>query len=192
MKRKLSVFLAVVLAITACAALMWTSGNADTIKVTITESGGYLWGVPENCTVGELFTLYYVRPYIVINANGEEMLNRELVGTGCKIRYEKEIGDYKELVVVVRGDVSGDGKINATDYLKIKTHIRGSDRLTNEFFHAADVNGDKYVSSVDYLNVKAYFFGNYDIYANAPIVPNESQASSIPPDSDTPWTSGWH
>ncbi len=191
MKRKISAFLAVVLAISACAALMAIPTTAETVIVNISENGGYLWGVPENCTVAQLSSLYHPRPYIVVNEKGVQLTGSQLVGTNCKIRYEVEIGLYEELDIVIRGDTNGDGKINATDYLMIKTHIRGEEKLKDARFHAADINGDKYVTTVDYLNVKAYFFGNYDIYLNAPIIPNESKDSSSSDDSDASWTSNW-
>ena len=64
-----------------------------------------------------------------------------------------------ELVVsftnIVRGDVNGDGKISALDYVKIKNHIMGTNLITGYVYRsAADANSDNAISALDYVRIK--------------------------------------
>lgn len=57
------------------------------------------------------------------------------------------------------GDVSGDNKINALDYIKIKNHIMGTKRLSEEELERADVSGDNRISALDYIKIKNHIMG---------------------------------
>lgn len=60
-------------------------------------------------------------------------------------------------IVVVRGDVTGDGKISSTDYTRIKRAFDNRYQFTTEEFLAADINDDGKISTVDYIRVKKAF-----------------------------------
>ncbi|MBR6350163.1 MAG: SH3 domain-containing protein [Lachnospiraceae bacterium] len=58
------------------------------------------------------------------------------------------------------GDVNGDGKVSALDYVAIKNHIMKTKVITDpENLKAADVNGDGKISSLDYVRVKNIIMG---------------------------------
>ncbi len=59
--------------------------------------------------------------------------------------------------VVIRGDVTGDGDITSTDYMKIKRMIRQRSIMNDLYSKAADYNGDRTISSNDYFGVKRAF-----------------------------------
>lgn len=60
---------------------------------------------------------------------------------------------------IVSGDVNGDGKATAADYLMIKDHIMGKIKLNADQQKAADVTNDGKVSAADYLKIKDYIMG---------------------------------
>ncbi len=62
--------------------------------------------------------------------------------------------------IIIYGDVNGDSKISAVDYVNIKNYIMGSSSLNGSYKEAADVNRDSKISAVDYVNVKNYIMGN--------------------------------
>ncbi len=64
-----------------------------------------------------------------------------------------------------KGDVSGDGKINSTDFMQIRKHYLGLYSLTEESIALADVNKDGKVNSTDFMQVRKHFLGLYDLYA---------------------------
>ncbi len=53
------------------------------------------------------------------------------------------------------GDVDGDGKISATDYLLVKQTFISGNGADEEFSLAADCDFDGKLSSTDYLYVKS-------------------------------------
>ena len=71
--------------------------------------------------------------------------------TGAKIKV-----NGKEYTAVVMGDTNGDGKVKATDYMRIKNYIMNSSNLTDSQKHAADVNGDGKIKATDYMKIKNY------------------------------------
>ena len=62
------------------------------------------------------------------------------------------------------GDVNGDGKINGTDYLRIRGAFLKTYTLSDEFLKVADVNGDGRINGTDYLRVRGHYLGTYNLY----------------------------
>ena len=61
---------------------------------------------------------------------------------------------------VNKGDVNGDGKINAVDITKIAAHIKGLKKLTTEeMLFAADVDDDGRINSADITRIAAHIKG---------------------------------
>jgi endo-1,4-beta-xylanase len=86
-----------------------------------------------------------------------------LVTTGHTVCLANDV--TKKAVIVVKGDVNGDGCIDSTDYLRIKGHFLERIELTGAFLLAADCDEDGTVTSTDYLQLKSYFLGTYDLFA---------------------------
>ena len=68
--------------------------------------------------------------------------------------------ETKSFRIVIYGDVNGDGKVSALDYVKIKNYIMSSGDLSGSYKLAADINKDGNISAVDYVNIKNYIMGN--------------------------------
>lgn len=72
----------------------------------------------------------------------------------------------------VRGDVDGDGEVNAKDYIIIKRFVLGTFEPTSEQFSAADIDLDGSVNAKDYVMLKRIVLGtgfftvldNYELY----------------------------
>lgn len=62
------------------------------------------------------------------------------------------------------GDVNGDGKVSSLDYIKIKNHIMGTNKLTGSALTRADVNDDGKVSSLDYIKIKNHIMGTNKLF----------------------------
>lgn len=85
-----------------------------------------------------------------------------IIKTGQKITIVS--GNLKEtLTVILHGDTNGDGLISAVDYVKIKNHIMGTNKLTGVYQKSADVNKDNNISAVDYVNIKNYIMGKPNV-----------------------------
>lgn len=69
--------------------------------------------------------------------------------TGSKISL-----DSKTYILIILGDVSGDGKITASDYVKIKNKIMGVTSMNEVAQKATDVNRDGKITAADYVKIK--------------------------------------
>lgn len=93
---------------------------------------------------------------VITDTSGKEVADNALVGTGFTVK-NKTTGE--EYVVVKKGDISGDGKINSSDLLKVVKHLKGVSTLKNANLEAADANGDSKVNSADLLKIIKYLKG---------------------------------
>ena len=96
---------------------------------------------------------------------GTVTLSSEAVGTGTTVTIQS--GNMVESYsIVIYGDVDGNGKITAVDYVLVKNHIMGTNRLNGAAYKAADVNRDGSISAVDYVNIKNYIMGTNNVIQN--------------------------
>lgn len=160
-------------------------------EATLTESGGYLYGVPERTTLAAFRTVYTRSGYSVFDANNNALAEDSVLGTGCKVCYESnDVGETVELILVIAGDVDGNGKVTTTDYVSIKNHLVNN-CLEAAAKLAADVDGYG-VSTSDYMKVKLHFDGLYDLYSGVIIEGGDTSDSTSESEAESePWTSGW-
>ena len=62
----------------------------------------------------------------------------------------------------MKGDASGDTKIDILDVITINRAVLGKERLTEEQKQAADVNGDGTIDGMDSMNIMRYIVGLID------------------------------
>lgn len=86
----------------------------------------------------------------------------DVLGTGniIKISNGSSTADY---VIVIKGDTSGDGLINALDLLQIQKNILGQYQLKDVNLLAGDPSGDSKVDALDLLQVQKNILGQYKI-----------------------------
>lgn len=78
-----------------------------------------------------------------------------IIGTGSFI--EETIDDKKNIYsFIVYGDVNGDGKISASDYVKIRNYLMNLNILTGIYEKSADYNEDNEISASDYVLIRNY------------------------------------
>lgn len=99
-----------------------------------------------------------VAPNTKISAIDGATNSSSYFGTGSKIKLSG-----KTYTLVMLGDVSGDGKISATDYVKIKNRIMGTNTLSSAYKEAADASRDGKISATDYVKVKNQIMGSSSI-----------------------------
>ena len=110
------------------------------------KKGSLLYGIEPGTTVEKLKEA--LGKDIVVNGakNG-------LVGTGTKV-----VVGGKEYTVIIKGDTDGDGKITATDYIRVRLHILKRIRLDGEKLLAAHASTEisKNVSAADYIAIRLH------------------------------------
>lgn len=63
------------------------------------------------------------------------------------------------VLALVLGDVDGDGKIGATDYIALKMHVKKINTLPEDKAASADISGDNMISAVDIIALQSYIKG---------------------------------
>lgn len=93
----------------------------------------------------------------------EQVEETEILATGMKIRQYSGNTVTDELTIVVTGDITGNGRVGLTDYVRIKSHLLGKTVLEGEYAAAADVNADGRLSLTDYIGIKAHLLEKQEI-----------------------------
>ena len=85
-----------------------------------------------------------------------DVTKENLIYTGGKTKIYDGDKLILEFVNVIRGDINGDGKISALDYVKVKNHIMKTNVIDSKsiYFKAADANNDNGISALDYVRIK--------------------------------------
>ena len=84
----------------------------------------------------------------------------DIVRTGSKVQILDSTGAViYEYIVLIYGDVTGDGKITSKDYMAIKNHIMETSRLNKIEQKAADSFKDCNITSKDYMVIKNHIMG---------------------------------
>ncbi len=115
-------------------------------------NGDYIYGIEANTSI-DLLKEKIKDIDIAINSSGD------LVGTGSVLTLTKDDETYNK-TIIISGDVDGDGKIGATDYVAIKNHIMEVTILKDVNKIAADMNSNGQVDAGDYIAIKNYIMNN--------------------------------
>lgn len=84
------------------------------------------------------------------------------VGTGNVVRVTKG-GATTSYTVVLYGDVSGDGAINALDLLKVQKHITGASKLNGAYATAGNIKKSGNINALDLLKLQKHIIGSSKI-----------------------------
>ena len=100
-----------------------------------------------------------------INALGGSIVGADLskvAGTGMEIKVSNG-SETSSYIIVIKGDTSGDGKIDALDLLQIQKNILGSYAFDDARKLAADTSEDGKVDALDLLQVQKNILGSFEI-----------------------------
>ncbi|MGN1337145.1 MAG: cadherin-like beta sandwich domain-containing protein [Candidatus Coprovivens sp.] len=92
----------------------------------------------------------------VYNLDGNEITETTKVGTGFVVKYIYEGVVLDELTIIVRGDLTGDGQINNTDYVKLKNYILKKTTFNEIEMKAGDLTQSNTIVTTDYVKMKNY------------------------------------
>jgi hypothetical protein len=129
---------------------------------SLKKQNGKLTGLTEGYTVAAVISQFKY-PVTVKGPNGNVLSSSDRVPTGAVVYLTVE--PAQKAVVVLKGDVNGDGWISTTDYLRIKNHFLSTDQLTGAYFDAADCNADGSITLTDCMRLKSHFLDVYDLFA---------------------------
>ena len=129
-------------------------GEITTVKYY--NSNGYITRIKAETTLEE-----FLKNIVSNNAEpckvyegSKEISSTDIIKTGMKLK----VGD-KTYTLVVRGDISKDGKLSPTDLSQLKKHRIGLEILKDERLKAADINYSGEVSTLDISQLKMLLVG---------------------------------
>lgn len=133
--------------------------NTETILTSsgLKLNGNYLSGIEIGMTLNDLNNK--------INALGGSLVGADLktkAGTGMTIKVTNG-SETKEYTLVVKGDTSGDGVVNALDLLQVQQNILGIYKMNNAQKLGADTSGDGKIDALDLLQVQQNILGIYKL-----------------------------
>lgn len=124
--------------------------------LNIKNDGTYIYGYELNTDVSKIIKSITDKEKgatVTYTDKANKTKNSGIIASGDKIKI-KTNREEKTYILIIYGDVNGDGKIAATDYVAIKNHIMDTKKL-NEFEKlCADANRDGKVAATDYVAIK--------------------------------------
>lgn len=128
---------------------------------TINSSAKTITGIssfPVNAT--EFVKGFSVENGTVKVVKADESTQTGNVGTGNKINVFDSTGAVNDTYnVIIYGDVSGDGSVNALDLLRVQKQILGTTSLSGSYKIAADTSRNGTVDALDLLQVQKHIIG---------------------------------
>lgn len=122
-------------------------------------SSGFLSKINSETSINTLLNGLNEKAFIKVFKGTGEVSGNTLIGTGMTVDLMDRGVLKQRLIVVVTGDINGDGKITLTDFVQLKSHILGKSVLTNCYAKAADMNGDGNITLTDFVKAKAHLLG---------------------------------
>ncbi len=133
----------------------FTPGDAYVGKINVNVDSQRLTGLKSGFKVSEVKEMFVdnIKAYTPDNVL---LADGAAIGTGTVLKSED---GADTCVVVIKGDIDGNGIINSTDFMQMAGHIMKSGVLSGVYFDAAKVGGGVSVTSADYLAMSAHLAG---------------------------------
>lgn len=140
------------------------------INTIVTSSGykyksGYIKGIEVDSDIatvkGVLESVAGFNNVTIMDKDGNIITSGKST-TGMKVKINNKNGS-EILQVVISGDTSGDGIINALDLLQVQKYILGTYTLSGVYKEAGDTSGDGIINALDLLQVQKDILGTYKI-----------------------------
>lgn len=128
-------------------------------------TGDYLYGVPLNTDYTDFLVLLNSTVGVSVKDKAGVAKNSGVIVTGDVVEKTVDGSVVDSKIIVVDGDVNGDGKITANDYLIIKRAFLGTYTLTGVNLQAACISNGTSITAQDYLKIKRDFLGSYSIHS---------------------------
>ncbi len=144
-----------------------TTINLSTIITSsgYTRDGKYIRGIKPGSLVSsikaDIESIAGSGNVLIKNSTGNQVIDGK-VGTGYIVEVKNEEGSLS-LTVIVKGDTSGDGEINALDLLQVQKNILGTYTLNDVYKLAGDTSKDNQINALDLLQVQKHILGTYVI-----------------------------
>lgn len=119
----------------------------------------YIKNISLNTTVADLKAKFTDIEVTVLNKDNVTFTDEEKVTTGSTLTLKSGEHTYSK-IIIISGDVDGDGNIFAADYVLIKNHIMEISKLDNIQKEASDMNANLQIDAGDYVLIKNHIMNS--------------------------------
>jgi hypothetical protein len=127
----------------------------------LTLENGLLTDVTETHNVAQVKS-QFKHPVVITDKNGNVLADSSVVTTGSIVYLETNRA--QKAVIVMKGDVNGDGSINSHDYQAVKNYFLRTSDLSGVYLLAADCDGDGMITVTDYLRIRAHYLNMFELF----------------------------
>jgi len=129
-------------------------------NMKLNRKGNYITNIVVGTKVKDLKAMTIGTELEFKNSQGKMLGDSEVVTTGTRISFK--IGET--CTIVIYGDLTGDGKINSADLLRMRQYLLGQYQLKDAYFESAKLqNTDGKVNSADLLRLRQFLLGQKGI-----------------------------
>ncbi len=152
------------------AVTLYAVWEKDETELVIKESSSYeksdkfLVNVKDKTSVADIISQFDNQKVAIYDAEGNEIADSVVGATGYTVNLVVNGVAVDSLVVVIKGDVDGNGEVTSTDYIRVKGGFLGLYEFEGAYFSAADVDGNGEITSTDYIKIKAHFSGLSNLF----------------------------
>lgn len=118
-------------------------------------NGNYIKNIKVNTKVSELKNGFSGLNVTITDVNNNALSDDSNVGTGSVITLSDGKDSYSK-IIVISGDVNGDGDITSRDYIMVEEKLLETISFDQTQIVAGDLNDDLRVNSRDYIMVEEY------------------------------------
>ncbi len=135
----------------------------EVVSDTYPIANGFVSGIRAGTTVSELLQTLELPEYIKIFAGETELTDDDVLATGMVLKLMDGETVNQTLVIVVTGDVNGDGQFDEMDIVRIRACILGLGTLEGAQLQAADMNQDGAIRAYDYVQLMQQLTDSEDL-----------------------------
>lgn len=135
----------------------------STTDIIKKDSVNYVTGLKTGLTQKDFLENFVSYDNVIIEI--QKSNSKVFLGTGSKIvvKDEKSKDVVEEYIIVVNGDINGDGKVDTFDFDMLNRIVEGTDVATGAYNEAADINNDGQVDVFDLSALSLVLAGLSDI-----------------------------
>jgi beta-N-acetylglucosaminidase len=134
--------------------------DADIFTNNYSVNATYISGIPLNTSKTTFENSLVANGSATVVTSSGASKDTETLCTGDKVYvYDTSGSIYGTFDIVIRGDVSGDGKINTADMILVRNHVIGASSLIGCHTYAADSNKDGKINTADMITIRNHIIG---------------------------------
>lgn len=146
------------------------SNTKTTFTVTVKEgivndtsytlSNSYIKNVKEKTSYSSFYNSLNINSNATVKIynSKNQQINSGYIKTGDKIIKTYATGKVT-YYIVIKGDLTGDGKINSADLLRLRQHLLGTNNLSGAYYESALLASGSKINSADLLKLRQYLLG---------------------------------